>query len=224
MNSLVRGGGRLPWKALALALGIGVFGGGQAALHGGEPDGTDHHGHGSQGAGTLGWAPYGLYPGFYGFGLSYHLGYGYGGDALGVGADGGYPFYGGPGYLHPGPPLRRFGHLIPFAYYSGPGYPLNFDLPGRLVVTAPVAMQTTSTDPGHAAGSTVYPYDTGYGPFTGALDYPESFFAPYTAAAAASGSSAGVSGPSPYVTANADRVRDLGIDEEPVVDVNGARA
>jgi hypothetical protein len=42
--------------------------------------------------GTLGWAEYGLYPGLYGFSLRWHLGYGYGLYALGVGADGGYPF------------------------------------------------------------------------------------------------------------------------------------
>ena len=50
-------------------------------------------------------------------------GYGYGGDALGVGADGGYPFYGGPGYPHPWPRLRRFGGITPFPYYGGPGCP-----------------------------------------------------------------------------------------------------
>ena len=36
--------------------------------------------------GTLGWAPYGYYPGFYGFSLRFHPGYGYGEGALGVGA------------------------------------------------------------------------------------------------------------------------------------------
>ena len=38
-------------------------------------------------AGTLGYGPPGIYPGFQGFGLGYHLGYGYGGDALGSRAE-----------------------------------------------------------------------------------------------------------------------------------------
>ena len=223
MIALVRGGGRFLSKALALALGIWVFSGSSAKSDDGGLVDPGQHGHGGSGFGTLGWGPPGDYPGFYGFGLSFHRGYGYGGDALGVGAEGGYPFYGGPGYLHPAPPLRRFGHILPFAYFNGPGYPFNFALPGQLVVTQPVVEQTMGRDLAHAAGSPVYPYNVGYGPFTGALPYPESFFAPYTAAAAASGSSAGVTAPSPSATANADRVRDLGIDEEPVVDVDGVR-
>ena len=48
--------------------------------------------------GTLGYGPPGEHPGFFGFGLSFHPGYGYGGNGLGVGAYGGYPCYGGPGY------------------------------------------------------------------------------------------------------------------------------
>ena len=175
------------------------------------------------GFGTLGWAPPGYYPGFYGFGLSFHRGYGYGREALGVGADGGYPFYGGPGYLHPSPPLNRCGHLIPFGYYSGPGYPYSFEVTGPLVVTEPVVTQVAGGDPAHEAGSPVYPYNVGYGPFTGVLPYPENFFAPYTAAAAASGSSArGPGGSRPGIPV-ADPVHDLGIVEEPIVDVDGVR-
>src|SRR5207248_44563 len=68
-------------------------------------------GHGGLGPGALGWGGPGLYPGFYGFGLSFHRGYGYGGSGLGVGAGGGYPYYGGPGY-----PCG--GHL----YDGGPAY------------------------------------------------------------------------------------------------------
>jgi len=221
MIALVRSGGRFPLKALALALGVWVFSGSSATSDDGGWDDPGQHGHGGSSFGTLGWGPDGYFPGFYGFGLSYHLGYGYGGDALGVGAFGGYPFYSGPGYPHPWPPLRRFGHIIPFAYLSGAGYPFAFRLPGELVVEQPVVEQIAGRDPGHVAGSPVYPYNIGYGPFTGVLPYPESFFAPYTAAAATSGSSAGAIAPSPSATANADPVRDLGIDEEPVVDVDG---
>ena len=76
------------------------------------------HRHG-QSCGTLGYGPPGLHEGFQGFGLGFHPGYGYGGKALGVGAEGGYPFYGGPGYPHPGPCLDRFGHEKPFAYFAG---------------------------------------------------------------------------------------------------------
>src|SRR5262245_53512917 len=56
--------------------------------------------------------------GFYGFGLGYHLGYGYGGSALGVNPDGGYLFYGGPGYPHCWPTLRRCGPITPFPYFG----------------------------------------------------------------------------------------------------------
>jgi hypothetical protein len=69
------------------------------------------NGHDGLGYGTLGWADPGLYPGFYGFGMGFHRGYGYGGYGLGVGAGGGDPFYGGPGYPCGGQP-----------YDGGPGY------------------------------------------------------------------------------------------------------
>src|SRR5262249_56904486 len=59
-------------------------------------------GHGGLGLGALGWGGPGLYPGFYGFGLSFHRGYGYGGYGLGVGARGGGPPYRGAR----GPPRR----------------------------------------------------------------------------------------------------------------------
>ncbi len=219
MISLVRGDGRLTLKMLALALWLGVFSGSTALAADDGLEGmnqTAGHGHDGSGYGTLGYGGYGLYQGFHGFGLSYHLGYGYGGDALGVGALGGYPFYGGPGYFHCPPALRRFGHIEPFAYYSGPGYPYSFEHPGQLAVDRPLVLSGDS-------GGQGYPYDVGFGPFTGAIPYPESLFAPYTARAAATGSSAGPSSPSPSATAHADRVRDLGIDEEPVLDVDGAR-
>ena len=41
------------------------------------------HGHGGLGYGTLGYGGNGLDLGFYGFGLSFHLGYGYGGKGTG---------------------------------------------------------------------------------------------------------------------------------------------
>ena len=41
----------------------------------------------------------------------------------GPGAEGGYPFYGGPGYPNCEPSLRRIGGINPFPYYGGPGYP-----------------------------------------------------------------------------------------------------
>jgi PDZ domain len=223
MVSLMWNGGRFRFTALVLGLAIWVFSGSSAKSdEGGLIEESPHEKLGAD-FGTLGWAPYGYCPGFYGFSLRFHPGYGYGAGALGVGADGGYPFYGGPGYFHPGPTLQRCGPIAPFAYYSGPGYPFNFSLPGPLVVDQPVALQTRGGDPGHAAGSAVYPYDVGFGPFTGAYPYPESYFAPFTAAAAASGSSAGPTVPAPSTPANADPVRILGIDEESVVDARGMR-
>jgi hypothetical protein len=179
--------------------------------------------------GTLSYGGDEIYPGYPGFGLRFHPGYGYGGKALGTGALGGYPFYGGPGYPHPAPELRRCGGITPFLFYGGPDYPRYgysnyFSEVGPLVVTQPVALQTTGHDQAHAAGSAVYPYNVGYGPYTGVLPYPEGFFARFTAAAATSGSSAAIPGRTPTVTNNADPVRNLGIDEESVVDADGVRA
>jgi membrane-associated protease RseP (regulator of RpoE activity) len=223
MLSPVRSAGRARIATLAAALGTWVLMGSSAKSDDGPFGDVSPHGQAGLDFGTLGWASYGYYPGFYGFSLRYHLGYGYGEGALGAGADGGYPFYGGPGYCHPGPPLQRCGPIAPFAYYSGPGHPYNFALPGPLVVDQPVAMQTQGGDAAHAAGSAVYPYDVGFGPFTGAYPYPESFFAPFTAAAAASGSSAGPTSRAASTPANADPVHILGIDEESVVDTRGMR-
>ncbi len=101
---------------------------GSVAVVAGEHEEKVHYGyhfgrfsHKTLESGTLGWAEYGLYPGLYGFSLRWHPGYGYGKYALGVGADGGYPFYGGPGYPHQPPPLRRCGPAAPYAYLGGPG-------------------------------------------------------------------------------------------------------
>lgn len=175
------------------------------------------------GFGTLGWGPPGCNPGFQGFGLFFHRGYGYGGDSLGVGALGGYPFYGGPGYLHQPPPLRRFGPIVPFAYYSAAGLPGAFDGPGSLVVDPPVVIQASGRDPGSPGGSE-YAYNEGYGSFTGALPYPDGFFAPFTAAAAA-GAFSSPPGPAnpPRTAVGAAKPRDLGIDEEQVVEADGSR-
>ena len=137
--------------------------------------------NGTQSLGTLGYGGPGLYPGFQGFGLGYHLGYGYGGSALGVGATGGYPFYGGPGYCHPWPRLRRLGGITPFPYYGGPGYPTPdhpeyYGAVGPLVNEPPVI---TIGGDGNEPSST-----SDYGSFTGVLPYPETLFAPFTSAAA----------------------------------------
>ena len=112
--------------------------------------------HGALGYGSLGYGGHGLDSGFYGFGLSFHRGYGYGGQSLGVGADGGDPYYGGTGY----PPFGQ-----PFPGVVGP-----------LVVHPPVVSESDPGEPG---------YSLDYGPYTGALPYPETLFAPYVDAAAA---------------------------------------
>ncbi len=132
-----------------------------------------------QKCGTLGYGPPGLHSGFQGFGLGYHQGYGYGGDALGVEAEGGHPFYGGPGYPHPDPCLRRLGGITPFAYYAGHGYPSpdhpNFYGgfgPNLLIADQPVVrIEGERIDPGV------------FGGFTGGPVDPERRFAPFTSAA-----------------------------------------
>lgn len=160
-----------------------------------------HRTHGGTGKhpgpayGTLGYGPPGVFPGFQGFGLGYHLGHGYGGDALGVGADGGFPFYGGPGYPHPAPPLKRFGGNNPFPFHGGPGFPTaecrNYYAPTGPLESRPPVIDI-AREPGEAE------YGTGYGNFSGVVAYPESTFAPFTSRAAARGSSGGVSpGPRP---------------------------
>jgi hypothetical protein len=189
MISRVPGGGRLSFALLALASGIWFCSSLSTVAFGGDLDcpgyhGTGHgFGHKSRGLGTLGYGGDRLYPGNQGFSLSYHLGYGYGDSALGPGIFGGYPFYGGPGYPHGEPPLRRFHHLLPFPYSPGPGYPFSFERVGPLVVDKEVV--TIGSDRPDPA------YGGDYGWFSGRLPYPEAFFAPYSAAAAATGSSAG---------------------------------
>jgi hypothetical protein len=236
MISQVRGNGRVLLQKLALAMGIWVFSLTSTMTYGDEAEGKCHvcgnlhHGAGGPGRGTMGYGGPGLFPGYYGFGLKYHRGYGYGGKALGVGAFGGYPFYGGPGYPHPSPHLRRFCGTEPFGYYGGPGYSgfgyCNFfDEPGRLVVNEDVVAVVNRGETGSEGG---YGYGSGdlsdYGIFTGALPYPESYFAPYTAAAA-SGSATGPSPSGPATTVNTiASARDFGIDEESVVGADGARA
>jgi hypothetical protein len=245
MTSLVRGGGWLPLKALALVLGAWIFHDSSVVAGGDGCAGPGPWSPVGPGSGTLGYGPPGLYPGFQGFGLGYHLGYGYGGDALGVGVDGGYPFYGGPGYPHCEPPLRRLGRIAPFPYYGGPGYPTPdhpnfFGGTGPLVPDKPVI--TIGSDRGDLG------YASGYGPFMGTLPYPESFLAPFTSRAAAAGSSSGVSTPNPSpiapdtapaggpgrpsatpppasgaITPLPPQGRSLGIDAEPAVDAGGVR-
>jgi hypothetical protein len=207
----------------------------------------DNPAHGDTSYGTLGYGPPGFYPGFQGFGLGYHLGYGYGGGALGVGAEGGFPFYAGPGYPHAEPPLRRIGGINPFTYYGGPGYPTPdhpnyFGGIGQLVPDRPVV--TIATDRGE-------PSETAdYGLFTGAIPDAEALFAPFTSPAAAgklttpggtSSDPAAIptnpvtnpgsgSGSPATPSAMGGRTRpstagcSLGIDAEPVVDANAARA
>ncbi len=174
--------GRLPLRVLALALGIWVCSGSSGMAQGG--------GHGPYETGYGGDGPY---PGFLGFGLSYHLGYGYGGYGLGVGNHGGYPYYGGRGYPHGEPCLQRFGKISRLPYYGGPGYSHDghsnyFEGIGPLVVDRPVATVGENNDLSHVSD---------YGPFTGALPYPESLFAPYAAEAAGTGSSTGASSAEP---------------------------
>ncbi len=197
MIAHIWGSDRRPLKALALILGVwGLTGSSAMAddvgpvvtgpVQGGPLPYTGIHLlPGPPSFGTLGYGPPGLQPGYQGFGLGYHLGYGYGGDALGVGADGGYPFYGGPGYPHCMPQLRRVGGIVPFPYFGGPGYPTPdhpnfFGESGPLVpVQAVVAIVTESGQPVEG---------TGYGSFTGAPPDAEARFAPFTTRAAARGS------------------------------------
>ena len=76
------------------------------------------------GVGTLGYGPLGLFPGFQGFGLGYHLGYGYGGVRLWALA----PKAAIPSTVVPAIRavilrLWRIGGINPFPYNGGPGYP-----------------------------------------------------------------------------------------------------
>jgi hypothetical protein len=195
MTSLLKHGRSFRFGLLAAALGwetvvlVGRASGGDGDV----PPGTVKVGDYSQASwslfgtkptsyGTLGYGGPGSVAGFQGFGLGYHLGYGYGGDALGTGAEGGYPFYGGPGYPHCDPVLRRIGRITPFPYFGGPGYSTAthtnyFNGIGSLVADKPVI--TIGDDN----------YDTGYGTYTGAIPYPEAVLAPFTIRAASAGSS-----------------------------------
>jgi hypothetical protein len=155
---------------------------------------------------------------FQGFGLGYHLGYGYGGSALGVGPDGGYPYYAGPGYPHCWPVLNRGCGITPFPYYGGPGYPTP-EGPHFFGGTGPLSPPGQVITIGGAAG-----YATGYGAFTGTLPYTEAQLAPFTTAAGTRGSYSGAFTPTPPAAApNAPQGRTLRIDVEPIVDASGVR-
>ena len=168
-----------PLKGFVLALGISVFSGSSVMADGfGHADIAEGRFKRKYlGEGTLGWAEYGLYPGLYGFSLRWHPGYGYGRYALGVGADGGYPFYGGPGYPHPWPHLRRFGPATPFAYYGGPDYPRDgnsnyYSGIGGLAIEKPVV---TIGEPGDMG----YVGEDGYvAPVTALVRLPGLFLIP----------------------------------------------
>ncbi len=197
MLFLMRGGGRFP--LMALALGLGIWGcsdsSAVADVHGSEGHYDGRFRHWNLSSGPLGWAPPGMYPGLNGFSLRWHKGYGYGRYALGVGANGGYPFYGGPGYPHEPPPLRRFGPARPIAYYGGAGFPgcgYNFyQGVGPLVVNKPVVSIGEPDDFGYVGENGETGPGRDFGGFTGAYPYPETYFAPYTSAAATTGSASG---------------------------------
>jgi hypothetical protein len=191
MISRVRDGGRVPLKALAVAMGVWVFSSTSVRADG---------------------AP------FQGFGLGYHLGYGYGGSALGVGPDGGYPYYAGPGYPHPWPCLNRGCGITPFPYYGGPGYPTP-EAPYFYGGTGPLHPPGQVITIGGPAG-----YATGYGAFTGTLPYTEAQLAPFTTAAGTRGSYSAPGAPTPPAAVpNAPQARSLGADVESIVDISGVR-
>jgi hypothetical protein len=185
MTSLARDGGRARplGKAFALALGACVLAGPRIAAEGGWFDragkkaghaASSHHAQEMSAHGTLGYGPPGIHAGFQGFGLGFHPGHGYGGGGLGVGADGGYPFYGGPGYPQCGPPLLRHKGIAPFPYHAGPGFPT----PGHPNYFGPVG-------PLYADPPVVRPMgapEGDYGQFTGVLPYPENTFTPFPTA------------------------------------------
>jgi hypothetical protein len=248
MISQERSGGGLAWKAMALMMGaLASAGLTEPALGDGpppppppEPSVWGSLFSSKLGMGDLGYGPPGLHSGFAGFGLGFHRGYGYGGDGLGVGAHGGYPFYGGPGYPHVDPTLRRFGANRPFPYYGGPGDDCHGPTQ-RYAPTGPLAVDQPVVKIDD-------PYAQDYGSYSGAIPYPETLFAPYAAAAAATGSSAGIPGLPPGVAGSsgdpealldrpttstspdgAPRVGgiiqadDLGFAQEPAVDDKGVR-
>jgi hypothetical protein len=168
-------------------LGFWVLSHSSASADGGALVCSDGHGQCILSRERWGYGGNDRYAVFYGFGLSYHLGYGYGGKALGVGPFGGYPAYGGPGYPHKWPRLQRICGIAPFNFYGGPYYPPDrysnyFEHPGPLVVEQPVVGEGGVRDVETGAG---FVRSGAYGPFTGALPYPESFFAGFTIAAGA---------------------------------------
>jgi hypothetical protein len=180
MMTLFPRDGRLSLGAIGVAFVLSVVCGSEGIA---EDEGVSpgFFQHSVTGYGTLSYGGYGTYPGFPGFGLSFHRGYGYGGNGLGVGALGGYPYFGGPGYPHPAPVLRRCGGIAPFTFYGGPGYPRfgfsnYFTEVGPLVVREPVAV----------VNPRVIGYAGDFGPFTGTLPYPDAYFAPFAEAAAGS--------------------------------------
>ncbi|MFO0893075.1 MAG: hypothetical protein U0790_28550 [Isosphaeraceae bacterium] len=189
-------GPRIVLTLSALAMGVWIAAC-RPAHAGGEASppcracGRVHPPRGVDSLGTLGYGPPGVHPGFQGFGLGYHPGYGYGGDALGVGAEGGYPFYGGPGYPHPAPCLRRLKKIVPFAYYGGPGGPDPLH-PNFFGAFGPLAPDKPVVTIGNDASS---PGD--YGPFTGAPADPEERYAPFAARAAREVKAAAPRRPSP---------------------------
>jgi hypothetical protein len=204
---------RLWLRALALAMGIALLTASSAMAdlqsHGFGHEGRFKHGH--LGYGTLGWAPYGLYPGLYGFSLRWHPGYGYGKYALGVGADGGYPFYGGPGYPHEPPHLRRFGPAAPYPYLGGPDFPIlgwtNFyqDI-GGLEITKPVVGIGEPGEFGYVGKNGEYGAGNDFGHFTGAIPYPETMFAPFAGESERRGSSGGEGATKPQAPPTAPSV------------------
>ena len=223
MASLMRGGilprGGSAWT-LAACLSLGSW----AMTFAGDPvpSGPVRVGVPGSVSGNPGFPGMGLLPDFQGFGLSYHLGYGYGGNAVGVGANGGYPFYGGPGYPHGTPRLRRFGPITPLPYYGGPGIlcdgpPFFFAPVGPLSVDQPVAHENNGSD-------------HGYGEMTGAIPYPDTLFAPYASPIMPTGSSSEASPPSASgspapgeVDSVQAKIPDCGFDEESTRDADGVR-
>ena len=179
MMSLVRFARRLAVKVLGLAVAAVVLAGSPAMAQDGPGVSPGFFQRWFVwGEGTLSYGGDAVYPGYPGFGLSFHPGYGYGGRGLGTGALGGYPFYGGPGYPHPTPVLRRCGGITPFLFYGGPDYPRvgysnYFTEVGPLVVREPVAIITPTNSFG---------YTGNFGQYTGTLPYPDSYFAPFVEA------------------------------------------
>ena len=150
MSLLARGGKRLALMAMVLGIWVGF-----------ESSATAQAGPGR-------------YEGLQGFGLSYHLGRGYGGDSVGVGVGpfGGYPFYGGPGYPHAEPRLRRLGKIAPTVYQGGHGDACQGSF-NRFQGVGPLVVRPNVVEVGDMGQS------SGFGQFTGTLPYPDSLFAPY---------------------------------------------